>query len=234
MLIKGCTFAAVKWVSARDLIYRVSEVKSLSCVRLFMTPWTVAYQAPPSMGFSRQEYWSGLPFPSPRDLPNPWSNPDLLHCRQIFYQLSHKGSSRILEWVAYPFSSGSSWLRNWTRVSCIGGRFFTNWAISKRCLLHGRKAMANLDNILKNRDITLPTKVYIVKAMVFPVVMYGCESLDHKEGWVPNNWCFQTEVLEKTIESPLDCKENKPVNPRGNQSWIFMGRTDAEAQAPIL
>ena len=92
--------------------------------------------------------------------------------------------------------------------------------------------MTNLNSILKNRNMTLPTKVYIVKAMVFPVVMYGCESLDHKEGWVPNNWCFQTEVLEKTIESPLDCKENKPVNPRGNQSWIFIGRTDAEA--PIL
>ena len=70
MLIKGCTFAAVKWVSARDLIYRVSEVKSLSRVRLFVTPWTVAYQAPPSMRFSRQEYWSGLPFPSPGDLPD--------------------------------------------------------------------------------------------------------------------------------------------------------------------
>ena len=94
--------------------------------------------------------------------------------------------------------------------------------------------MTNLNSILKCRNMILPTKVYIVKAMVFPVVMYGCESLDHKEGWVPNNWCFQTEVLEKTIESPLDCKEIKPVNARGNQSWIFIGRTDAETQAPIL
>ena len=58
--------------------------------------------------------------------------------------------------------------------------------------------------------------------------------LDHKEGWVPKNWCFQTEVLEKTLESPLDCMEIKPVNPKGNQSWIFIGRTDAEAEAPIL
>ena len=58
--------------------------------------------------------------------------------------------------------------------------------------------------------------------------------LDHKEGWEPENWCFWTVVLEKTLESPLDCKEIKPVNPKGNQPWIFIGRTDAEAEAPIL
>ena len=67
--------------------------------------------------------------------------------------------------------------------------------------------------------------------MVFPVVMYGCE-LDYKESWVPKNWCFWTVVLEKTLESPLDCKEIKPVNPKENQSWIFIGRTDAEAETP--
>ena len=58
--------------------------------------------------------------------------------------------------------------------------------------------------------------------------------LDHKEGWALKNWCFSTVVLEKTFESPLDCKEIKPVNPKGNQPWIFIGRTDAEAEAPIL
>ena len=58
--------------------------------------------------------------------------------------------------------------------------------------------------------------------------------LDHKEDWVPKNWCFWTVVLEKTLESPLDCKEIQPVHPKGNQSWIFIGRTDAEAEAPIL
>ena len=78
-------------------------------------------------------------------------------------------------------------------------------------LLLGRKAMTNLDSLLKSRDITLPTKVHIVKAVVFPVVMYRSE-LDHKEGWVPQNGCFWTVVLEKTLESPLDCKEIKPVN----------------------
>ena len=74
----------------------------------------------------------------------------------------------------------------------------------------------------KSRDITLLTKVCLVKAMVFPVVMYGCE-LDCKEGWVPKNWCFWTVLLEKTLESPLDCKEIKPLNPKGNQSWVFIG-----------
>ena len=103
----------------------------------------------------------------------------------------------------------------------------------KRCLLLGRKAMTNLDGILKSRDITLPTKVCLVKAMVFPVVVYGYESWT-KESWGPKNWCFWTVVLEKTLESPLDCKEIQPVSPKGNQSWIFIGRTDAEAEAPML
>ena len=98
----------------------------------------------------------------------------------------------------------------------------------KRCLLLGRKAMTNLDSALKSRDITLPTKVCTVKA-IFPVVMYGCESWDHKEGWALTNWCFWTVVLEKILESPLESKDIKPVNPKGNQSWTFIGRTDAEA-----
>ena len=103
----------------------------------------------------------------------------------------------------------------------------------KRHLLLGGRVMINLDSILKSREITLPTKVCLVKAMVFPVVMYGCE-LDHKEKWAPKNQCFWTVVLEKTLESPLDCKEIQPVHPKGNQSWIFIGRTDAEAETPIL
>ena len=71
--------------------------------------------------------------------------------------------------------------------------------------------------------------------MVFPVVMYGCHvwKLDH-EGWAPKNWCFWTVLLEKTLEALMDCKEIKPVHPKGNHSWIFIGRTDAEAEAPIL
>ena len=100
-------------------------------VQLFVTPWTIIQPAPQSIGFSQQEYWSGLPFPS------------------------------------------------------------------------------------------------------FPVVMDECE-LDHKESWALKNWRFSTVVLEKTLESPLDCKEIKPVNPKGNQFWIFIRGTDAEAETPIL
>ena len=101
----------------------------------------------------------------------------------------------------------------------------------KRRLLLGRKILTNLDSILKSRDITLPTKVCIANAMVFPVVMYGCESWTiKKESQGPKNWCFWTVVLEKTLESPLDCKE---IQPKRNQSWIFIGRTDAEAEAAI-
>ena len=93
----------------------------------------------------------------------------------------------------------------------------------------GRKGMTNLYRVLKSRDVTLLTKVHILKAMVLLVVMYRCE-LDHEESQMLKKW-FRTVVLEKKLESPLDCKENKPVNPKGNQPWIFIGRTDAEAKA---
>ena len=103
----------------------------------------------------------------------------------------------------------------------------------KRHLVLGRKVMTNLDSTLKSRDITLPTKVHLVKPMVFPVVMYGCESWT-KESWAPRNWCFWTVVLGKTLESPSDNKEIQPVHPKGNQSRIFIARTDAEAETPLL
>ena len=105
---------------------------------------------------------------------------------------------------------------------------------SKSRLLLGRKAMTNPDSILKSRDITLPTKVHLVKAVFFFSSHIEMWELDHKEGWTPKNWCFRTVVLEKTLESPLDSKEIKLVNPKGNQSWIFTGRTDAEAEVPVL
>ena len=101
----------------------------------------------------------------------------------------------------------------------------------KRCLLLGRKAMTHLDSILKSRDIILPTKVHLVKAMVFPILMW---QLDYKESWAPKNWCFWTVVLEKTLESPLHCKEVQPVHSEGDQSRVFIGRIDAEAETPIL
>ena len=148
------------------------KVKSLSRVRLFSIPWTSAYQAPPSMGFSRQEYWSGLPLPSPtHGLYSPWnspgqntevgslsllqgifptlgSNPGFPHCRWILYQLSHKGSPGILEWGAYrgayTFSSRSSWPRNQTGVSCTAGRFCTNWAIREGLSYQGLSDSAHM------------------------------------------------------------------------------------------
>ena len=96
-----------------------------------------------------------------------------------------------------------------------------------------KKSYENLGSILKGRDITLLTKVYIVKAMVFPVVMYGCE-LDHKELWVLKNWCFQTVVLEKILENLLHGEEIKPVSSKGNQHWICIGKPHADSEAPIL
>ena len=107
----------------------------------------------------------------------------------------------------------------------------------KRCLLLGRKAMTNLGSELKSRDVTLLTKVCLVKASQitgFSSNHVWMWELDHKEGWVPKNWCFWTVVLGKTLESPLDCKEIKSVNPKGNQPWIFIGRTEAESDTPIL
>ena len=80
----------------------------------------------------------------------------------------------------------------------------------------------------------MPTKVRLINAMVFPVVMYGCESWTIKKAEHWRIWCFWTVVLEKTLESPLDCKEVQPVHPKGDQSWLFIGRTDAEAETPIF
>ena len=94
--------------------------------------------------------------------------------------------------------------------------------------------MTDLDSICKSRDITLPTKVLLVKAMLFPVVMYRCESWTIMKCWALKNWCFPIVVLKKTLESPLDYKEIKPVSPKGNQSWIFIGRIDSEAETLIL
>ena len=93
--------------------------------------------------------------------------------------------------------------------------------------------MTNLDSILKSRDITLPAKVRLVKAMVFPVVMYGCESwtikkAEHRRIDDFELWCW------RRLLSPLDCKEIQPVHPKGDQSWVFIGRTDAEAETPVL
>ena len=101
----------------------------------------------------------------------------------------------------------------------------------KRRLLLGRKLMANLDSILKNRQY-FANKVSYSQSYGFSSIHVWMWELDHKESWVPKDWCFWIVILEKTLESPLDCKEIKLVNPKGNQSWIFIERADAEA--PIL
>ena len=97
-----------------------------------------------------------------------------------------------------------------------------------------RKAMTNLDSVLKSRDITLPTKVCIVKAMVISVVTYGHESWTIKKAECQKNWCLQTVMLEKILESPLDKKEIKPVNLEENKPWIPLGRTDAKGETPVF
>ena len=104
----------------------------------------------------------------------------------------------------------------------------------KICLLLGRKVMTNLDSILKSRDITLPTKVCLVKAMVFPIVIYGHESWTIKKAEHQRIAAFELWCWRRLLKSPLDCKEIQPVHPKGVQSWVFIGRTDVEAETPIL
>ena len=133
-------------------------------------------------------------FPFSRGSSQPRDQTQVLpHCRWILYQLSHKGSPRILEWVAYPFSSRFPQPRNWTGVSYNASGFFTNWAIREAYLIIG-----------------------IRKAEICSIVF--C-----KERWALKNWYFWTVVLEETLESPLHCKEIKPVYPKGNQSWVLEG-----------
>ena len=105
----------------------------------------------------------------------------------------------------------------------------------KRCLLLGRKATTNLSSILKSRDITLPTKVHLVKAIVSPVVMCECDSWTVKKAEHRRIDAFELWCWRRLLRCPwTDYKEIQPVHPKGNQSWIFIGRTDAEAEAPIL
>ena len=103
----------------------------------------------------------------------------------------------------------------------------------KRCLLLGRKVMINLYRILKSRHY------FVNKCLSSQSYGFSCSyvwmwELDYKESWLPKNWCFWTVALEKTFESPLDCKEIQQVHPKGDQSWVFIGRTDVEAETPIL
>ena len=153
--------------------------------------------------------------------------------------------ARILEWVAMPSYRGSSPPRNRTQVSCLScitGRYFTYWATWEAPV----NDYVDLINYPWNKSYDQPTQHIKKQKHYFankgPSSQgYGFYSshiwmweLDSKESWAPKNWCLWTVVLEKTLESPLDCKESQPVHPKGNQSWLFIGRTDAEDETPIL
>ena len=129
--------------------------------------------------------------------------------------------ARILEWVAISDLITSWQIETVTYFIFLGSKITTDGNCShevKRHLLLERKTMVNLDSVLRSRDVTLPAKIGIVKAMVFPVIMYGCESWTIKKAECQRIDAFKTVVLEKTLESPLSSKEIKPVNPKGNQS----------------
>ena len=140
------------------------------------------------------------------------------------------------------FGSIISWQTEWERMETVTDFIFLGSIITadgncsheiKRCLFLGRKAMTNPDSILQRNGITLLTKVSLVKAMVLPVVMYGCESWSIKKAERWRTDAFELRCWRRLL-SPLDCKEIKPVNTKGNQSWIFIVSTDVEAEAPIL
>ena len=102
----------------------------------------------------------------------------------------------------------------------------------KRCLLLGRKVMTNLDSILKSRDITLPTKVRLVKAVVFPVVMYGCESWTVKKAELRRIDAYELWCWRRLLRVPWTARD-QPIHSKGDQPWVFFGRTDAKAETPI-
>ena len=129
---------------------------------------------------------------------------------------------------------GKKWLETfWVLKITVN----SDCSLEIKTLLHlGSKALTNLDIVLKSRNITWPTKVYLVKAIVFPVVMYRCVGWTIKKAECLRSDTVQrwTVVLEKTLESSLDRKESKSVNPKENHPWIFTGRTDMDAEAPVL
>ena len=161
----------------------------------------------------------------------------------LLYPFICQWTSKLLPCPAYCNECCS---KHWGHVSVSGmvslGYIFLGSKITadgdssheiKRCLLLGRKVMTNLDSMLKSRHY-FANKDPSSQGCGFSSSHIWMWELDYKENWVPKNWCFWAVVLEKTLESPLDCKEIQPVHPKGDQSWVFIGRTDAEAETPIL
>ena len=213
---------------------RKVKVKSLSRVRLFATPWTAVHQAPPSMGFSRQEYWSGVPLPSPQM----WWGSQL--CAPIIINNGYADDTTLMAESEEPKSllmkvkeesekvglklsiqktkimaSGpiTSWQIDGETMEILtdfilgGSKITTDGNCSheiRRCLLLGRKVMTNLDSILKGRDINFTNKGPSSQSCGFSSSHVWMWELDYKESWVSKNWCCWTVVLEKTLESPLD------------------------------
>ena len=189
------------------------KLKLLSYVQLFATPWTVAHQAPSSMGFSRQEYWSGLPFPSPGDLSNPGIKPRSPTLQTDILTSEPPGKPRRRKVKSKGGKERYKHLNaEFQRIARRDKKAF----LSDQCKEIEEK-MTNLDSILKSRDITLPTKVRLVKAMVFPVVMYGWESWPIKKAECQRIGAFELWCWRRLLRVP-DCKEIQPVYPKGNQS----------------
>ena len=167
-----------------------------SRVQLFVTSWTVALQAPLSTGFSRQEFWSGLPGPRLGDLPHPGIKPGSPALQADSLPLSHLGSpTHIIHHTYSIVRELNMQAQGAIKKKVITADSDCSHEI-KRCLLLGRKVMTNLDRIFKSLDITLPTKVRLIKAMVFPVVMYGCESwtvkkTEHRRVDAFKLWCWR-------------------------------------------
>ena len=151
--------------------------------------------------------------------------------------------ARVLEWIAFSFSRGSSQPRNRTWVSCIAGGRFTIWATREalnkqwqvqKTFAPWKKSYDKPRQHIKKQSHHFADKGPYSRKPCFSSSHVWMWELDHKEGWAPKNWCFWIVVLEKILESPLDSKEIQPVNPKGNQHWIFVGRNNAEAVTPIL
>ena len=159
---------------------------------------------------------------------------------QIFSsQLSLWSNSSIHTWNFTRRTMANSWGNNGKSDRLYFGELQNHCGYDcsheiKRRLLFGRKSMTELGSILKIRDITLPTKVQLVKAKFFSSNHIQMWEVDHKEGWALKKLSFSSVALEKTLEIPLNCKEIKPVNPKGSQSWIFIRSIDAEAEVPVL